>query len=147
MGEFPRRALGTVVLIAVLVAMLAMPAVGSTNWRTHASVTSRAGTHSYTEVLAGADFRGADAVRLRFRSPDGTARSVDVWYYAECADGRSKEISPETPRRITTKADGAWTTVTIFKTGSKAGSCWVEGGGWYPRSTRQLDFRLQSSTP
>jgi hypothetical protein len=142
-----RRIHRTLLLALAFALVLAVPASGATTWRTQASATSRAGTEFVSEVAVGASFRHADAVRLQFRSPDGKARAVDVWYYAECADGRTKEIDMDSPARITTAAGGGWTNVTIFKTGTKAGECWVEGGGWYPASSRELAVRMRVLAP
>jgi hypothetical protein len=147
MNALHRRIQRTLLLAVAFAMVLAVPASGATTWRTQASATSRAGTEFVSAVTVGASFRQADAVRLQFRSPDGKARTVEVWFYAECADGRTKEIDMDTPARITTAAGGGWTNVTIFKTGSKAGECWVEGGGWYPASSKELAVRLRVLAP
>jgi hypothetical protein len=144
MAALVRRARSTVLLVVVFTMVLAVPASGNTAWRTDAKVSSRAGAAFVSEVMVGTVIR-ADAVQAQFRSPDGKARTVEAWYFAECADGKVKEKGTEVPIRITTAAGGGWTRVTIFKVGSRAGECWVEAGGWYEASNRQLEMRIRSA--
>jgi hypothetical protein len=129
--------------VVVLTLVLAVPASGTTTWRTDAKVGSRAGTATVSWVMAGTVIR-ADAIRAEFRSPDGKARQADVWFEAECADGKVKGKGIEVPTRITTTAGGAWTRVTIFRVGSRAGECVVLAGGWYANSNKQLEMRIRS---
>jgi hypothetical protein len=147
MNALHRRIQRTLLLAVAFAMVLAVPASGATTWRTQASATSRAGATLVSDVMVGASFHQADAVRLQFRSPDGKARALDVWYYAECANGKTKEIDMDAPARILTAAGGGWTNVTIFKTGSKAGECWVGGGGWYATSNKELAVRLRVLAP
>jgi hypothetical protein len=140
-----------VALVLLLLLIGSVPASASTTWVTNVKsvgegVKDRHASSSigFSAASASTTVNRVDGARLRIRTTDGKEAKVDVSYEIFCANGSER---PYAQRTITTKPDGAWTNINLFKPGgTKRGTCWIFGDVWDERGTKASSVELRIQT-
>jgi hypothetical protein len=145
------RRLVALLVVALLVGT-ALPATAVTGWSTRAKAATAGVSDTFasssigmTTAYVGRTVNKVDGVRVRVRTTDGVAAKVDVWGDAFCANGSNTS----THRTVTTKADKAWTYVTLFKpTDRKRGQCGISAGvdDFYGKKGSPLEVQIQTTS-
>jgi hypothetical protein len=140
------------VLLVVLLMVVAAPASAVTDWGTRAKAatgrvadTYASSSLGWTEASVGRTVNKVDGARVRVRTTDGVAAKVDVAAFIMCANGSSKNESVT----LTTKADSAWSYVTLYKPADKKrGQCSFDGSvdDWYGKVASPLEIQLQTTS-
>jgi hypothetical protein len=143
----------TIVLIMIGVLLgAAVPAMAVTAWSARARSATGVSTDTYakssigwTEASVGRTVNKVDGIRVEVRTTDGVAAKVSVYASALCANGSSTSED----RTLTTKADKAWTTLTLYKpTDRKRGQCVIDASvaDWYGTKGSPLEVRILTTT-
>jgi hypothetical protein len=139
-------------LITLLVVATAVPAIAVTDWKTRGSAvtagvadTSVSSSLGWTEASVGRTVNKVDGARIRVRTTDGKAAKVDVEADIYCANGNTKYET----RTLTTKADKAWTTITLYSPSDrKRGQCVIDSyvDDFYGSKASGLEIQIQTTT-
>jgi hypothetical protein len=145
-----RRAVA--VLVAALVLGAAVPATAVTDWSTRAKASTGGVSDTYasssigwSEASVGRTVNKVDGVRVRVRTTDGLAAKVDVGADVLCANGSSTSDY----RTVTTKADKAWSYVTLYKAADrKRGQCVIGASvdDFHGKKASPLEVQIQTTS-
>jgi hypothetical protein len=142
----------SILLVVLMMVVVAAPASAVTDWGTRAKAatgrvadTYASSSLSFTKASVGRTVNKVDGARVRVRTTDGVAAKVDVEADIWCANGSSKYESVT----LTTKADSAWSYVTLYKPADKKrGQCSFDGSvyDWDGRVASPLEIQLQTTS-
>jgi hypothetical protein len=129
-----------------------VPAIAVTDWKTRGSAVTAGVSDTYasssigwTEASVGRTVNKVDGARVRVRTTDGKAAKVDVMASILCANGSTKTET----RTLTTKADKAWTTISLYSASDrKRGQCVIDASvdDWYGTKASGLEIQIQTTT-
>jgi hypothetical protein len=139
------------VLVLALLLTFAIPASAANEWVVRGGAVGNgsadrnsAGSVGFSTAALEMTQGRVSGIRVRVRTIDGKPADVTLVAEAVCSSGSSGSIELDV---LTTKADKAWTTLTLLDSGvEKRGQCWIDADVYDPYGTKASGLHIQILT-